>query len=387
MRVLFSLLTGLFLVPGPVAAADRWEMQYLYDENGSQLVLNDLKFPSAKRGIAAGVIMRKGKSSPTVLVSSDGGAKWSQVPIKEEPYSLFFLDESVGWMVTEKGLWQTDEAGRTWRKLPNFPKEMGEVYFLDRKRGWAIGAKMQVVETADGGTTWTPLAALSGLKVNPEFTTFDTITFAGKQKGIITGWNVPPRRDPVPAWMDPEKAQKRRAVPNTLVLLQTLDGGKTWEPSTASIFGKITRISLTPGGDSLGLVEFGDNFRWPSEVYRFHAGMGDSTRLFRKEDRLTTDILLTETGTAYLAGIESKAIVRENPIPGKLKVIRLTGVQTEGGEAKFEEMPVDYRASAHRVTIASAPSASLEPNIWIATDTGMILKLVTSGPAAASAEK
>jgi len=67
----------------------------------------------------------------------------------------------------------------------------------------------------------------------------------------------------------------------------------------------------------LALVEFGDNFdAASSEVYRFHAGMGDSTRLFRKADRLTTDILLTgKRVRPYLAGIETKAVVRDNPIP------------------------------------------------------------------------
>jgi hypothetical protein len=362
------------------AATGKWEMQYLYDENGSQLVITDLKFPSARRGVAAGYILRKGKPSFTVLVTSDSGVKWTQVPVREEPVSLFFLDETIGWMVTDKGLWQTDESGRTWRKLPNFPKDLTRVHFLDRKHGWAIGAKMQILETHDGAATWTPIAALSGLTVNPDYTFFGWITFSSSHNGIIAGWNIPPRRSGVPDWMDPEKAQTRRLVPATLVLLQTTNGGKTWEPSTASIFGRVTRVSLTPGGDSLGLVEFNDNFQWPSEVYRFHAGMGDSTRLFRKADRLTTDILLTESGTAYFAGIELKAAVRDNPIPGKVSIVRLAA----GGEP--EEMPVDYRANAHSVVIASAPATgSLEPNIWVATDTGMILKLVTS--AAATVEK
>jgi hypothetical protein len=179
--------------------------------------------------------------------------------------------------------------------------------------------------------------------------------------------------------VDPEKAQNRRLRPSTLVLLQTADAGKTWEPSTASIFGRVTRISLTPGGDSLGLVEFNNTFEWPSEVYRFRAGKGDSTRLYRKADRFITDILLTESGTVYMAGTEVAAVVRDSPIPGKLKIVRATGDGT--GDPKFEEMPVDYRATAHRAYIASAPSAGLDPNVWVATDTGMILKLVTSASA------
>jgi hypothetical protein len=351
-------------------AADHWDIQYSYQQNQSTLVIGDLKFPSAKRGIAAGYILKNDKPNPTVLITSDGGAHWTLVPVKDEPYSLFFLDDSVGWMVTEKGLYQTDEAGRTWKKLAAIPKEVTRVHFLDRTHGFAIGNKMVALETKDGGLTWHTLAALDELKVAPEFTTFNTIAFSGATYGIIAGTDVPLRRDEVPDWMDPEKAKNRRLLPSTLVLLQTLDGGVTWKPSSASIFGKVTRISLTPGGDSLGLIEFSNNFEFPSEVYRFHAPGGESTRVYRKADRFITDVLLTEGGTAYMAGCEVTAVVRDNPIPGKLKVIR-----TQDGK-DFDEMQVDYRAHAHRVFLAAAPAKGLEPEIWLATDTGTILKLV-----------
>jgi hypothetical protein len=366
MRVL-----ALFLTVLSIQAADRWEMQYSFQQPQSSLVISDLKFPSNKRGIAAGYILRNEKPSPTVLVTSDGGAHWTSIPVKEEPYSLFFLDDSLGWMVTDKGIWETNESGRTWRKLPNSPKGITRVHFLDRKHGWAAGAQMQALETTDGGTTWHPIPALDELKVNSDFTTFSTIAFGTKDFGLIAGTDVPPRRNEVPDWMDPQKAQARRPLPTTFVLLQTLDGGATWKPSTASIFGKVTRVSLTPGGDSLGLVEFPPNFEWPSEVYRFHAGGGESTRVYRKADRLITDILLTQSGTAYFAGSEVTSVVRDNPIAGKLKIIRTLDSQN------FEEMTVDYRAHAHRVFIASAPGAGLDPEIWVATDTGQILKLVS----------
>jgi hypothetical protein len=359
----------IFAISQLALAADHWDIQYSYQQNQSSLVISDLKFPSAKRGIAAGYILRNEKPSPTVLITSDGGAHWTLIPVREEPYSLFFLDDSIGWMVTDKGLWQTDEAGRTWRKLPALPKGITRVCFLDRKHGYAIGAKMQVAETVDGALTWKPLPVLDELKVTPEYTTFNAIAFSDGAYGIVAGSDVPPRRGEVPDWVDPEKAQTRRQLPSTFVLLQTLDGGATWKPSSASIFGKVTRISLTPGGDSLGLVEFSPNFEWPSEVYRFHAGGGESTRLYRKADRFITDILLTEGGAAYMAGNEVTSVVRDNPIAGKLKIIRTRDSET------FEEMQVDYRAHAHRVFLAAAPNTGLDPEIWLATDTGTILKL------------
>ena len=349
-------------------AAERWGIQYNYDQNDSSLVLNDLKFPSEKRGVAAGYIERKKKEEPTVVVTSDGGAHWSLITVKELPVSLFFLDDSLGWMVTDKGIWQTEETGRSWHKLAGAPKDMARVWFLDRQHGWAAGAKKQVFETKDGGATWTPLAAAAQPNVNPEYTTYSWINFGNARDGIIAGWNEPPRRPSKPDWMDPEAAKNRRQWPSTLVLLQTLDGGKTWDSSITSIFGRVTRISIAPSGESLGLVQFTESFAWPCEVYRMDPATGASTRIFRESNRAISDVLLLPDRTAYLAGTQATSVLHDNPIPGKLKILRSSGEQDF---KKWEEMAVDYRAEAHQVMIAAAD----EKNIWLATDTGMILKL------------
>jgi len=68
--------------------------------------------------------------------------------------------------------------------------------------------------------------------------------------------------------MEPERAARRRQLPNLTILLQTRDAGKTWRKSEASVFGQVTRISLAPQGIGLGLVEYKDEFDFPSEVYR-----------------------------------------------------------------------------------------------------------------------
>ena len=81
-----------------------------------------------------------------VLLTSDGGGHWTLVPVKEPGSSLYFLDDSLGWMVTDKGIWQTEEAGRSWHKL-NTPKDMKDilrVWFLDRQHGYAVGERKRV---------------------------------------------------------------------------------------------------------------------------------------------------------------------------------------------------------------------------------------------------
>ena len=123
-------------------------------------------------------------------------------------------------------------------------------------------------------------------------------------------------------------------------------------------------LSPTNSG-GLGLLEFTQAFAWPSEVYRVSPKTGKSERAFREKDRRITDILITSTGTAYMAGVSTVGALYNGPIPGKLKVYRSEDLET------WTEIPVDYRAEARYATLSESGDS-----IWVATDFGMILKLV-----------
>lgn len=358
---------GLLFLLGSLAAVaePHWDIQYRYRQIDSTLTINDLAFPSEKRGIACGFTTdRKDKDKPLVLVTSDAGEHWTEAAVKEAGVSLFFLDDSTGWMVTDKGIWTTAESGRTWTKLKGAPSGLLKVWFLDRQHGFAAGLQKRVFETLDGGETWTPLPILKEVQGDAVYTTFGEISFA-ENKGIISGWNVPPRRGG-PDWMEPERAGARKQLPHYGVLLQTIDGGKKWVKSDASVFGEVTRISLTPQGTGLGLIQFRDVFEYPSEVMSINMHTGKSERVFRQKDRAITDVRLFKgTPTAIIAGYEPSGPVYNSPIPGKLKVLTSSDLE------KWTEMTVDYRAVAHTAVIAGPD----EQHLWIATDTGMILKL------------
>jgi len=169
--------------------------------------------------------------------------------------------------------------------------------------------------------------------------------------------------------MEPEQAARRKQLPNLEILLQTRDGGMTWTKSEASIFGQITRLSLTPQGVALGLAEFKDQFDYPSEVYKINMRNGKSISAYRDKGHAITDVrVFAGTNRGIIAGYETTGTIYRSPIPGKLRVLASTDLET------WEEMPVDYRAVAHRAMIAGPD----ESHLWIATDTGMILKLVTT---------
>lgn len=361
------VLFGVLLLSAAAQAADRWQIQFFHDKADSALTINDLKFASANRGVAVGFLTENRKTKPVALVTSDGGQNWEFVKVKRVGVSLFFLNESVGWMVTEKGIWKTEESGRNWKKIRRNPKNVFRVYFRDENHGWAVGAEKGIYETSDGGAHWRPIAALDQVKTTPDNTFFTWITFANEKTGLIAGATNPPRQRAslFPDWMDPERAERQREWPALSILLETNDGGKTWKPSTTSMFGRITRVDLAPDGTGLGLIEFYRSFEWPSEVFGIDWRTGKSTRVFRRKDRVVTDVALTSRGAAYLAAFEPVGKLFRSPVPGKLRILKSEDL------SNWREMEVDYRALARRAMLAVVD----ENHIWAATDTGMILRL------------
>ncbi len=188
------------------------------------------------------------KPKYTALLTSDGGAHWTLSPIKEAPRSLFFLNESTGWMVTDDGIWFTEDSGASWKKISEQrkpDKKIGltppgglitRVWFLDVQHGFAAGLQKTVLETHDGGKTWTPVAAAASLRRTRLTPRISQIAFDGPKLGLIVGNSTPPRADDpkFPSWMEPERAVKRRQVPTLTLLLNTADARRDLEDANGS---------------------------------------------------------------------------------------------------------------------------------------------------------
>jgi hypothetical protein len=70
-------------------AAPRWDIQYQYRKVDSALSINDFLFTSATRGIVCGYTSdKRGGDKPVVLLTNDGGAHWTETPVKETGLSM-----------------------------------------------------------------------------------------------------------------------------------------------------------------------------------------------------------------------------------------------------------------------------------------------------------
>ncbi len=360
-----ALALGLLGSLATLRAAPRWKIQYLYDLPGSNFDIRDIACPSAQRCVAAGVITdKKEHEQGTVVVTSDGGAQWSKYDVKELPVSLFFLDETLGWMVTDRGLWSTVEGGRSWTKVDN-RKGILETHFLDANHGYIAGTSSLFDETFDGGKTWSERPEAKSATANPRSLIFDSITFSGTH-GIVVG-EIDPSA-PVPDLVYPA------AVPTDLnprnkhvVILETLDGGKKWTSGPIPLDADLARLRLSKQGFALVLVVYPEP-RAPvaSAVFQVTLGQPKSRAIFGERDRTAIDVALLDDAGAVLVAAEPPGNSPQVPIPGKLKILESRNLKV------WEEMDVDYRAVAQSAVIAVADPR----HIWVATDTGAILGLV-----------
>ncbi|WP_460418530.1 WD40/YVTN/BNR-like repeat-containing protein [Pseudomonas sp. microsymbiont 2] len=99
-----------------------------------------------------------------ILFSDDQGKTWTQarVPTRQLLTAVFFLDDKRGWAVGHDAqILASSDGGATWSKqFEDLSREapLLDVRFLDAQHGFAIGAYGALLETTDGGQHWQDVA-------------------------------------------------------------------------------------------------------------------------------------------------------------------------------------------------------------------------------------
>ncbi len=303
-------------------------------------------------GETAPLILARGRSGGTLVRRQQGNWLREQLP---EAAKSAARGAGALWIAGETGIWRRAEAGGTWEKRWE-GEGLERILFLGDK-GFAAGSGKTILEW-EGEGEWRRLPAADGPTTNTANTTYHWIHFITERVGIISGASRPPRKgrtEDYPAWLDSDRASRRKEWPGASITLETRDGGKSWRHSVTSIFGKITRVRYARDGRGLALLEFHDDFEWPGEVFAIDLKTGASERVFRRKDRAVTDTWLY-AGKGYLAAIE----------PASRRVF----VYTSDDLKRWEENAlVDIEGT--RAWLAGTPAGV----VWVATDTGLLCRL------------
>ncbi|QOH70949.1 WD40/YVTN/BNR-like repeat-containing protein [Pseudomonas juntendi] len=99
-----------------------------------------------------------------ILFSDDQGNTWTQarVPTRQLLTAVFFIDDKRGWAVGHDAqVLTSSDGGATWTKqFEDLAREapLLNVTFLDARHGFAVGAYGALLETTDGGQHWQDVA-------------------------------------------------------------------------------------------------------------------------------------------------------------------------------------------------------------------------------------
>lgn len=96
--------------------------------------------------------------------STDGGTTWKRSTVagietgNSSAYDVNMIDANNGWLVGSK-IWKTTDGGKNWAVVtPGITVgNMRGVYFKNAQNGFVSGTLGYMIETTDGGNTWTQL--------------------------------------------------------------------------------------------------------------------------------------------------------------------------------------------------------------------------------------
>ncbi|AGI25181.1 YCF48-related protein [Pseudomonas sp. MT3] len=183
-----------------------------------------------------------------ILYSDDAGKNWVQakVPTRQLLTSVFFINDKKGWAVGHDAqILASTDGGSTWtRQFEDLKREapLLDIWFQDDNHGMAVGAYGALLETTDGGQHWEDV---SDRLDNEDQYHLNSIA-AVKDSGLLV-------------------------VGESGSIFRSRDWGQTWEklegPYEGSLFGAVgtrqagTALIYGLRGHLFRTTDFGDNWQ------------------------------------------------------------------------------------------------------------------------------
>ena len=207
---------------------------------------NGVAFVSSKEGWVAGVSALDMDSPGYIGHTKDGGKTWekAEIPINQMLTDIYFFDKKNGWAVGQEGMIVgTKDGGKRWdvqtSKVGNWLKG---VNFVSPKVGYAVGMSETIVQTKNGGKQWSLLRGgeVAAAVGDAETIVLNAVQFIDESTGWVTGVRI-----------SPETGGQDGLVQ------KTTDGGQTWADQPTNIPDILEDIFFTDADNGWAVGENG----------------------------------------------------------------------------------------------------------------------------------
>ncbi len=150
--------------------------------------------------------------------------------------AVYFTSAERGFVAGDKGyLLQTEDGGKTWTKQNiGTSEDINEIYFRNDDNGYVVAGKKMFL-TGDGGRSWREIRIYNPKDFRNGSPEFLSVRFADKKRGLIVG----------------SLLNKNDEVIDSLVM-RTDDGGETWW--RVMVPSKLELFHLVFAGSSRGWI-------------------------------------------------------------------------------------------------------------------------------------
>lgn len=147
---------------------------------------------------------------------------------------------------------------------------LSDISFINDQHGWLVGSQSALLETMDGGKTWSP----KSLDLDEQNYRFTSVSFAGDE-GWVTGqpaillhtvdggqsWSRIPLSSKLPGTPNTVLALKPHSAEMTTdigAIYRTTDGGKNWKALVEEAVGVVRNIERSPDGKYIAVSAKGN---------------------------------------------------------------------------------------------------------------------------------
>lgn len=213
-RTCLLAVTFLFLAMTCLPAAAGWSVLQKRDPEVRDYM--SITFTSPLTGWVVGAASFEDFENPGFVgYTTDGGKTWqkSDIKISADLAEVYFLDEKHGWAVGAKGSIAATQNGADWElQTSKVANGLKGIYFANKEVGYAVGESDTILSTKNGGRSWKVLqGGQVGAVGDDDANMYNALQFLDENTGWVAGVRVSPSTDGQSA-----------------LIQKTTDGAETW---------------------------------------------------------------------------------------------------------------------------------------------------------------